>query len=151
MSVASLRLRAAPQQGHHPGQGECTRAVNDLVRFSSRAATAVSSVTAGAAALELVLINQGEGAVPIYQLQLRKVGSEAPPSDLGVYRVTSAGYPILRWWSRGRWESDPEKPDQQHLNPESLENHFTWMVSNPDSRLVLLVSYFQQEMSSSQS
>ena len=121
------------------------RAVDDLFRCASQAAEAVSGVTGGKAVLELVPINQGESAERTYQLQLRKVGSEAPPSDLGVYRVTAAGYPIHRWYSRNGWEDHPEKPVQESLNVGELERHFQWMISTPDSRLVVLVTFFQQK------
>jgi hypothetical protein len=127
------------------------RAVDDLLRCASKAAEAVTGVTGGAAALELVPINQGENATPTYQLQLRKVGSEAPPSDLGVYRVTSAGYPVLRWHSRNGWESHPDHPNEQFPSLTELEGNFKWMVSKPESRLVTLVTYFQQPAPSSPS
>lgn len=125
------------------------RAIDDLLRFSSSTADAVARVTAGTAALELLPINQAEGATPTYQLQLRKVGSEAPPSDLGVYCVTAPGYPVLRWFSRRSWESHPDKPDGEFHNASDLEGNFRWMVSNPDSRLVVLVTFFQQKLSGS--
>lgn len=145
---------APPDYGHllreaiNEAKVNAPRAIDDLIRFSSKAAEAVADVTGGAAALELVPINQGENATPTYQLQLRKVGSEAPPSDLGVYRVTAAGYPVLRWYSRRSWESHPEKADAMHQNPSELEGNFRGMVSNHDSRLVTLVTFFQQKTSS---
>lgn len=127
------------------------RAVDDLLRCASKAAEAVAGVTGGAAALELVPINQGEHARPTYQLQLRKVGSEAPPSDLGVYCVTATGYPVLRWHSRNSWESRPDTPDEQYPGVSELEGNFRWLVSKPESRLVLLVTFFQQQAPSSPS
>ncbi len=134
-------LRAAINQA----KANALRAIDDLLRFSSNAAEAVAKVTGGAAALELVPINQAEGATPTYQLQLRKVGSEAPPSDLGVYRVTAAGYPVQRWYSRRTWEARPDKPDGEYPSVGELEGNFKWMVSNPESRLVVLVTFFQQK------
>jgi hypothetical protein len=125
------------------------RAVDDLLRCASKAAEAVAGVTGGAAALELVPINQGEDARPTYQLQLRKVGSEAPPSDLGVYCVTAAGYPVLRWYSRKTWESRPDTPHGEYPGVSELEGNFRWMVSKPESRLVVLVTFFQQQGPSS--
>jgi hypothetical protein len=128
------------------------RAVDDLVHCASKAAEAVAGVTGSAAALELVPIDvrdehgrRFKGATPTYQLQLRKVDSEAPPSDLGIFRVTETGYPVLRWYSRAKWEGHPEKPDEQYTTISELEGNFKWMLSNPDSRLVVLVSFFQQQ------
>lgn len=124
------------------------RAVDDLLRFSSQAAVAVTKVTGGAAVLELAPTSHGGNGTPTYQLVLRKVGSEAPPSDLGVYRVTAAGYPVLRWYSRRGFESHPETEDQAYVNASELEGNFRWMVSNPESRLVILVTFFQQKAAS---
>ena len=76
------------------------RASDDLYRFSSAVAEVVDRVSDGVLALELAVINQPDGADPAYQLQLRKVGSESPPSDLGVYATSDqsvAGYPVRRW------------------------------------------------------
>jgi len=105
----------------------------------------VAGVTRGAAVLELVPVEQGGGTNPTYQLQLRKVDSEAPPSDLGIYRVTETGYPVQRWYSRAKWEGNPEKPDGQYANVNDLEGNFKWMLSEPESRLVVLVNFFQQQ------
>lgn len=121
------------------------RAEDDLRRCASQAAEAVTNVTGGAAALELVPINQVEKAHPAYQLQLRKVGSEAPPSDLGVYSLTAAGYPVLRWYSRWSWGEQPDAPGNQFPNVQELEEHFKWLLSKPESRLVVLVTFFQQQ------
>ena len=121
------------------------RAVDDLVGCASKAAEAVAGVTGGAAVLELVPVDERDDSTPTYQLQLRKSGSEAPSSDLGIYRVTSAGYPVLRWYSRAKWESNPEKPDGQYNDFSALESNFKWMLSKPESRLVVLVTFFQQQ------
>jgi hypothetical protein len=134
-------LRAAINQA----RAKAPSAIDDLLQFSSNAAVAVAEVTGGAAALELVPVNQGETGSPTYQLQLRKVGSDAPPSDLGVYSVTATGYPVHRWHSRRAWESRPESPNDQFLSASALEGNFRWMVSDPDSRLVILVTFFQQQ------
>jgi hypothetical protein len=120
------------------------RAVDDLVLCASKAAEAVARVTIDAAVLDLVPVDQSNGATPIYQLQLRKVDSDAPPSDLGIYRVTEAGYPVQRWYSRAKWEGNPEKPDGQYVNSNELESNFKWMLSKPESRLVVLINFFQQ-------
>ncbi|HVA48419.1 MAG TPA: hypothetical protein VNH11_18790 [Pirellulales bacterium] len=127
------------------------RAVDDLLRCASESAKAVEEVTRGAAALELVPINQENGAAPAYQLLLRRVGSEAPPSDLGVYSVTAAGYPVQRWYSRNAWDSHPDRPNGQYSGIGELEGRFKWMVSHPESRLVVLVTFFQDQTPSSTS
>ena len=121
------------------------RAVDDLVLCASKAAEAVARVTKDAAALELVPVEREAGTTPTYQLQFRKVDSEAPPSDLGIYRVTEAGYPVQRWYSRAKWEGHPEQPDGEYTTYGGLEGNFKWMLSNPDSRLVSLVTFFQQQ------
>jgi hypothetical protein len=121
------------------------RAVDDLVLCASKAAEAVGKVTGGAATLELVPVERGEGATPTYQLQLRKVDSKAPPSDLGIYRITQTGYPVQRWYSRAKWEGNPEQSDGQYTTFSELEGNFKWMLSKPESRLVVLVTFFQQQ------
>jgi hypothetical protein len=149
MSTVPADYEHLLREAINQAKANAPRAIDDLLRFASKAAEAVTEVTGGAADLELVPINQGEGATQAYQLQLRKVGSEAPPSDLGVYCVTAAGYPVLRWYSRRAWESRPEKPDGEYPGASELEGNFRWMVSHPESRLVVLVTFFQQKASSS--
>jgi hypothetical protein len=134
-------LREAVKQA----KASAPRAVDDLFRCASQAAEAVDGVTRGAAALELVPVNQDDNARPTYQLQLRKVASDAPASDLGVYSVAPSGYPIQYWYWRSAWEEHPEKPGQQYLNSGDLEDSFKWVVSSPESRLVVLVTFFQQQ------
>ena len=153
MSTPTADYGRLLREAINQAKANAPRAVDDLLRCASKAAEAVTSVTDGAAALELVPINQDEeeGATPAYQLQLRKVGSEAPPSDLGVYCVTAAGYPVLRWYSRNTWESRPDEPDGQYANVRKLEGNFKWMISKPESRLVVLVTFFQQHAPSSRS
>ena len=121
------------------------RAVDDLVHCASKAAQAVAKVTGGAAALELVPVEQQGSTTPTYQLQLRKIDSEAPPSDLGIYRVSNAGYPVQRWYSRAKWEGNPTQPDKPYTTSTELEGSFKSMLSNPESRLVVLVTFFQQQ------
>jgi hypothetical protein len=123
------------------------RAVADLQSISSRAAEAVDRVTAGTAALDLVPIKQEEDGSPLaFQLQLRKVNSDAPATDLGVYQVSAAtGYPVQRWYSRKGWASG-NKPDQEYMGSTPLASNFEWIVSNPESRLVVLVTYFQEQI-----
>ncbi len=149
MSTSSVDYASLLQQAISQARANAPSAVNDLLRCTSKTAEAVAGVTGGAAALELVPINQGQAASPTYQLQLRKVGSEAPPSDLGVYVVTAAGYPVLRWFSRNAWESRPDRPDEQYSRVDELEGNFRWMISRPESRLVVLVTFFQQQGPSS--
>jgi hypothetical protein len=143
MSTSPAEYERLLREAINQAKASAPRAVEDLLRCSSQAAEAVAGVTGGAAALELVPINQGEDATPTYQLQLRRVGSEAPPSDLGIYRVTAAGYPVLRWYSRKSWESRPDQPDGEYPGVSELESNFRWLVSNPSSRLVVLVTFFQ--------
>jgi hypothetical protein len=76
---------------------------------------------------------------------LRRVGRDVPTSDLGVYQLSEAGYPIQRWYSLGSWESSPNQPEHLYTNKSALEEHFRWMVSNPSSRLVVLVSFIMQQ------
>ena len=121
------------------------RAVDDLVHCASKAAQAVATVTGGGATLELVPVEQQGSTTPTYQLQLRKIGSEAPPSDLGIYRVSNAGYPVQRWYSWANWEGNVEQPDKEYLSISDLEGNFKWMLSKPESRLVMLVTFFQQQ------
>jgi len=121
------------------------RAVDDLRRCASEAAGAVAEVTGDGIVLELVPINQSEDLPPAYQLQLYKAGSEAPPSDLGVYCVSTAGYPVQRWYSRNGWETHPNQSDQTYPNVTELENHFRRMISRPESRLVVLITFFQEQ------
>jgi hypothetical protein len=125
-------------------KANATSAYNDLVRFSSMAAQAVSKVTNNSAALDLVPINQGASAQSVYQLWLRRLGSPAPPSDLGVYRLTAGGYPVMRWYSRRAWDNCPDKPDQEIPGARELEGNFRWMISQPESRLVVLVTFLEQ-------
>jgi hypothetical protein len=145
MSTSTADYGHLLREAINQAKATAPRAVDDLLRCASKAAEAVAGVTGGAAALELVPINQGADAKLAYQLQLRKVGSEAPPSDLGVYCVTAAGYPVLRWYSRKTWQSRPDTPDEEYPGVNELEGNFRWMVSKPESRLVMLVSFFQQQ------
>lgn len=127
------------------------RASDDLFRYSSQVASAVERVTGGAAKLELVPLNLPDGARPSYQLLLRKSGSESPPSDLGVYNLfPDAGYPIHRWYSKSRWEAEPDSPTKTFLNSAELESHFRWLSSDPTSRLVILVMDLQRSTGSAQ-
>jgi hypothetical protein len=145
MTTTPAEFESMLREAVNKAKEAAPRAVDELVRCASKAAEAVAGVTRGAAALELVPVDQRAGTGPTYQLQLRKVDSEAPPSDLGIYRVSVAGYPVLRWYSRAKWEGNPEKPDGQYTTFGELEGNFKWMLSNPESRLVVLVTFFQQE------
>lgn len=119
---------------------------DELRQCASLAAVAIAKVTGGVAALDLVPLARPDGIPPAFQLLLRRVGHAGPPSDLGVYQVSEAGYPILRWYSRGSWESSPDQPEQRCEDRESLEGHFRWLVSNPSSRLVVLVAFILQQV-----
>jgi hypothetical protein len=121
------------------------RVAEDLQRCASQAAEAITKVTDGAAALELIPVPVPDGAPATFQLHLRRVGREAPPSDLGVYQLSDAGYPIQRWYSRGAWESSPDQSEQLYQNMAELEGHFRWMVSDPSARLVVLVAFILQQ------
>lgn len=118
---------------------------DELRTCASQATEAVAKVTGGAAALELIPLPRPDGTPPAFQLLLRRVGHDGPPSDLGVYQLAEAGYPIQRWYSRGSWESSPNQTDHLYENRNALESHFRWMVSNPSSRLVVLVAFIIQQ------
>jgi hypothetical protein len=117
----------------------------ELRRCASRAAEAIANVTGGAAALDLIPLAAPDGAPPSFQLLLRWVGHDGPPSDLGVYQLSEAGYPIQRWYSRGSWESSPNQAEHLYENRNALEDRFRWMVSNPSSRVVVLVAFIMQQ------
>lgn len=117
----------------------------ELHRCASRATEAITRVTDGAAVLELIPLPKPDGVPPAFQLQLRYVGSDSPPSDFGVYQLSEAGYPIQRWYSVGAWQSDPGQPDRLYQNHDELEGHFRWLVSNPSSRVVVLVAFVLQQ------
>jgi hypothetical protein len=118
---------------------------DDLRKCASQAAEAIATVTDGAAALDLVPLSSPDGASQAFQLVLRRVGVEGSPSDLGVLQLSEAGYPVQRWYSRGNWESNPIRFDQLHDSKSSLEGYFRWLVSNPSSRLVVLVAFIMQQ------
>jgi hypothetical protein len=145
MSPSEPDFEKLLRQAIQKAKDSAPRAVADLHRFSSKTAEAVDRVTGGTAALDLVPINQEGGAATAFQLQLRKVNSEAPASDLGVYQVSAAGYPVHRWYSRKAWESRPDQPEQEYTGSPQLAGNFEWIVSNPESRLVVLVTFFQDQ------
>ena len=146
MSAPTTDYTDLLQEAIKQAKVNATRAVEDIVRLASKAAVAVTSVTNGQALLERVPIKHA-GVSNVYQLQLRKAGSKAPPSDLGIYAVTQPGYPVLHWLSRDNW-GDPEMhyPDgeREFTTEEELDEHFRLLVSDPKSRLVILVTFFQQ-------
>jgi hypothetical protein len=144
MSAATADYGSLLQTAVEQAKANAPRATDDLLRFSSQAAVAVAGVTKGAAALELVPVNPGSGDIRTYQLQFRRVGSDAPPSDLGVYQIPPTGYPVFRWPSWGAWERSPDNAPNQHLNVGELDAHFRWLLSDADSRLVVLVAFIQQ-------
>src|SRR5260370_1247065 len=83
MSASSIDYEQLLREALVQARTSAPRASDDLVQSSSKAAEAVARVTEGAATLELVPLHHAGDAAPTYQLQLRKVGSESPPSDLG--------------------------------------------------------------------
>jgi hypothetical protein len=118
---------------------------DELRTCSSQAAQAIANVTGGAAALKLVSLPRPDGAPPAFQQLFRSVGRDAPPSDLGVYQLSEAGYPVQRWYSKASWESNPNQSDIIFENKSALESHFRWMVSDRSSRLVVLVAFIMQK------
>lgn len=133
-------LRGAVEQA----RANAPQALEDLIRLSSQATNAVAAVTAGGGILELIPVAPTDGKARIYQLQFRRRGSDAPPADMGVFQVTDTGYPILRWWSRRNWEDRPDRHDRECLTPSELESVFSWLLSHPTSKLVVLVTFLQQ-------
>jgi hypothetical protein len=124
---------------------ETPQVADDLRRCASQAAEAIAKVTDGSAALDLIPLSRPDGTPPAFQLLLRRLGHDGPQSDLGVYQLSEAGYPIQRWYSQGSWESSPDQPEHLYENKSGLEGHFRWMVSNPSSRLVVLVAFIIQQ------
>ncbi len=144
MSTAATDFESLLREALDRAAANAPQANQDLIRLASEAADAVLKVTEGIATLELTPINGDQDSRLTYQLQLRRNNSEAPASDLGVYQLSEAGYPIHRWSLRGNWESRPENPDSEQFNLENLKDHFRWMLSTPDSKLVVLINYLQQ-------
>ena len=61
-----------------------------------------------------------------FQLLLRRVGDHGPPSDLGVYQLAEAGYPIQRWYSRGSWEAVPDQTEHLYERQDAhWRGHFS--------------------------
>jgi hypothetical protein len=145
MSTSEPDFEQLLRQAIQKAKDSAPRAVADLRRFSSKAAEAVDRVTGGTAALDLVPITHEGRPATAYQLQLRKVNSEAPATDLGVYQISAAGYPVHRWYSRRGWESGPDKWDQEYMDSSRLASNFEWIMSHPESRLVVLVTFFQEQ------
>jgi hypothetical protein len=119
------------------------QAKEDLIGLASEAGDAVKKVTEGAATVELVPIDVTDDPRPTYQLQFLRLDSESPRSDLGVFRLSASGYPIQRWASKGAWESNPESPEREHLNVGALRGNFKFMLSKPDTRLVILINHLR--------
>jgi len=149
MSSSVVDLEKMLRDAVNQAKATAPRAADDLRRCASEAGEAIAHVTNGAAALELIPLNLASDSLPSYQLQLRRVGSEAPPSDLEVYRISASGYPVERWYSRRKWEEQPNQPDGTYHSLIELEGNYRWMVSDPKSRLVALVAFFEQRTTSS--
>lgn len=118
---------------------------DELRTCASQAAVAIAKVTNGTAALDLVPLPRPDAVPPAFQLLLRRVGHDGPPSDLGVYQLSEAGYPIQRWYSRGWWRNSPKQTEHLYENKAALEGHFRWMISDRSSRLVVLVAFIMQQ------
>jgi len=127
-------------------KSESPQVAVELRTCASHAAEAIATVTNGAAALDLVPLSRPDGESLAFQLILRRVGVEGTPSDLGVYQLSEAGYPIHRWYSRGSWESNPTQAEHLYDDTEALESHFRWLISNSSSRLVVLVAFILQKV-----
>ena len=121
-----------------PGAG------TDLTELASEANNAIMAFTKNAATLRLEEIGSNDSGSPTFQLVLREVGGDGPPSDFGVYRLSSAGYPIRRWYSRENWLARPKRADVKLMDRDELVNNFKYLVSNPKSRLVALISFFDR-------
>jgi hypothetical protein len=144
MSAAPTEFERLLRQAVDQAKANAQQAEKDLLRLTSEAADAVSNVTEGAATLELIPIDVSPDTRPTYQLQLRRNKSEAPASDLGVFRLSETGYPVHRWPSRRNWESQSENPEQEHSALPDLKGNFDWMLSKPNSKLVVLVNHLRQ-------
>lgn len=142
MSTANTEFESMLREAVTKAIEAAPRAVNELIGCASKVAEAVAAVTGQFAVLELVPLEHEVGSMPTYQLQLSKHGSDAPPSDLGIYQLTAAGYPILHWYSQAKWLENPETPEKQYDDVAALESSFKWMLSDPESRLVMLVTFF---------
>jgi hypothetical protein len=148
MSHAPADFSELLQNAVQNARASAPRAVDDLVRLSSRTADAVAKVTGGEGVLELAPLPPSLAPAGVYQLYLRRRGSDAPPSDLGVYQMTAAGYPILRWSALRRWEEQRDKPDAVIESETHLEGDFRFLLTSPVSRLVTLVAFLQQRAAS---
>ena len=140
MTAAATDFERLLREAIDQATANAPEANKDLIRISSEVSDAVSNVTDGAAILELVPIDVGDDTRTTYQLQLRRNQSEAPASDLGVFRLSLSGYPVHRWGSRRSWEANPDKPENEHFNASDIQGNFNWMLSKPDSKLVVLVN-----------
>jgi hypothetical protein len=149
MSTSSTEFEKLLREAVSKAKSSAPRAVDDLFQCASTAADAVFQVTEKAATLELLLVNQMGASPQTYQLQLRKNRSEAPSSDLGIFCLSPTGYPIQRWYSKRKWEADSDHPDELFANKDELEGHFKWMISHPESKVVILVAFFQQQTATS--
>jgi hypothetical protein len=52
----------------------------------------------------------------------------------------------MRWYSRRGWEDHPDEPNQQYPDLNELEGNLRWMLSNHESRLVILLTFFQEQL-----
>ncbi len=145
MSTPALDYEHLLREAITQAKAGAPQVADELRRCASQAADAIAKVTGGAAALDLVPLPTPDGTPPAFQLLLRRVGHDGPPSDLGVYQLSGIGYPIQRWYSRASWEGNPNQAGHLSENKDALEKHFRWMVSDPSSRLVVLVAFILQQ------
>jgi hypothetical protein len=145
MSVAKVDYEQLLRDAIARAKAGVPTVAGELVECASRATDAIRKVTNGAADLYLSESLVGEGGPRTFFLFLRAVNQEGPPSDLGVYQLAEAGYPIQRWYSRSGWEKNPKQPEHLFANKGAVESHFQWMISDPSSRLVVLVAFIMQQ------
>jgi hypothetical protein len=125
-------------------QEKAKQSSDDLYRYSSEVAEAVDRVTGGLGELKLVPLPNRAVTEVAYQLELRKTGSESPPSPLGVYLPAEGGYPVKQWHDFNQWRAAPNQGNETFNTPQELENHFKWLASSPESKLVILVAFLKQ-------
>ena len=146
MSTSVLEYEVLLLEAITQAKAGAPQVAHDLRDYASRSAEAIAKVTDGAAALDLISLPSPDGSPPVFELLLRRVGHDGPQSDLGIYLTSEAGYPIRRWYSRGSWESNPNRHDQIYDNQSALDGHFRWMISSPSSRLVILVAFIMEQV-----
>lgn len=147
MSAASADWEKLLRDAIEEAKAAHPMVIDDLVRSVSKATEAITKVTNGMVVLELAPIPAvDQEQRPVFRLELKTKTGDARPASLGIYRLSDAGYPVERWWSEQRWKSHRNEANEVFSNLGALEGHFKWMVSNPSSRLVTLITYYLQQM-----